>query len=108
LVKIQVPHLIVNYLCLNVWLIGGLTLFYLLMTMIGIRLILIMSLMAYQHLRLRAAMSQSWQMTSKLRWLKFLIQIVLMTIIVGSITVVYYLMITFSRLFWIYYPGNYL
>ena len=93
LAKIQVPQFIVDYLTRNVWLIGGLTLFYLLMTMIGIRLILTMPLMAYQHLRLRAAMSQSWQMTSKLRWLKFLIQIVLITIIVGVITVIFYLMI---------------
>ena len=70
LAKIQVPQFIVDYLTRNAWLIGGLTLFYLLMTMIGIRLILTMPLMVYQHLRLRAAMSQSWQMTSKLRWLK--------------------------------------
>ncbi len=35
--KIQVPQFIVDYLTRNTWLIGGLTLFYLLMTMIGIR-----------------------------------------------------------------------
>ena len=76
------------------------------MTMIGIRLILTMPLMAYQHLRLRAAMSQSWQMTSKLRWLKFLIQIVLMTIIVGSITVVFYLMIYILQVVLDLLPGK--
>ena len=106
LAKIQVPQFIVDYLTRNAWLIGGLTLFYLLMTMIGIRLILTMPLMAYQHLRLRAAMSQSWQMTSKLRWLKFLIQIVLMTIIVGSITVVFYLMIYILQVVLDLLPGK--
>ena len=106
LAKIQVPQFIVDYLTRNAWLIGGLTLFYLLMTMIGIRLILTMPLMAYQHLRLRAAMSQSWQMTSKLKWLKFLIQIVLMTIIVGSITVVFYLMIYILQVVLDLLPGK--
>ncbi|WP_323063129.1 glycerophosphodiester phosphodiesterase [Limosilactobacillus reuteri] len=106
LAKIQVPQFIVDYLTRNAWLIGGLTLFYLLMTMIGIRLILTMPLMVYQHLRLRAAMSQSWQMTSKLRWLKFLIQIVLMTIIVGSITVVFYLMIYILQVVLDLLPGK--
>lgn len=106
LAKIQIPQFIIDYLTRNVWLISGLTLFYILMTIIGIRLILTMPLMAYRHLHLRTAMYQSWQMTSKLKWLQLLVQIVLITMIVGVITFIFYLMIYLLQVILDLLPGK--
>lgn len=61
LAKIQIPQFIIDYLMRNGWLISGLLLFYVAMFTLGIRLILTMPLMAYQHLHLRAAIHRSWQ-----------------------------------------------
>lgn len=62
--------------------------------------------MAYQHLHLRAAMRQSWQMTSKRRWMKFFIQIVLITIMVGIITALFYFVIYLLQVILDLLPGK--
>lgn len=93
LAKIQIPRFIIDYLMRNGWLISGLLLFYIAMFTLGIRLILTMPLMAYQHLRLRVAIHRSWQMTSNLRWAALLGKIVFVTIITSAFTMCFYILI---------------
>ncbi|MBC8743862.1 glycerophosphodiester phosphodiesterase [Lactobacillus sp. Marseille-P7033] len=93
LAKIQIPQFIIDYLMRNGWLISGLLLFYVAMFTLGIRLILTMPLMAYQHLHLRAAIHRSWQMTSNLRWAALLGKIAFVTIITSAFTMCFYILI---------------
>ncbi|WP_302116909.1 glycerophosphodiester phosphodiesterase [uncultured Limosilactobacillus sp.] len=93
LAKIQIPQFIIDYLMRNGWLISGLLLFYVAMFTLGIRLILTMPLMAYQHLHLRAAIHRSWQMTSNLRWAALLGKIAFVTIITSAFTMCFYVLI---------------
>ncbi|MBB1069838.1 glycerophosphodiester phosphodiesterase [Limosilactobacillus sp. RRLNB_1_1] len=93
LAKIQIPQFIIDYLMRNGWLISGLLLFYVAMFTLGIRLILTMPLMAYQHLHLRAAIHRSWEMTSKMRWAAILGKIAFVTIITSAFTMCFYVLI---------------
>lgn len=93
LAKIQIPQFIIDYLMRNGWLISSLLLFYVAMFTLGIRLILTMPLMAYQHLRLRTAIHRSWQMTSNLRWAALLGKIAFVTIITSAFTMCFYILI---------------
>lgn len=93
LAKIQIPQFIIDYLMRNGWLISGLLLFYVAMFTLGIRLILTMPLMAYQHLHLRTAIHRSWQMTSKMRWAALLGKIAFVTIITSAFTMCFYVLI---------------
>ncbi|MBB1124277.1 glycerophosphoryl diester phosphodiesterase membrane domain-containing protein [Limosilactobacillus albertensis] len=93
LAKIQIPQFIIDYLMRNGWLISGLLLFYVAMFTLGIRLILTMPLMAYQHLHLRTAIHRSWQMTSNLRWAALLGKIAFITIITSAFTMCFYVLI---------------
>ena len=93
LAKIQIPQFIIDYLMRNGWLISGLLLFYVAMFTLGIRLILTMPLMAYQHLHLRTAIHRSWEMTSKMRWAALLGKIAFVTIITSAFTMCFYVLI---------------
>ena len=106
LAKIQIPQFIIDYLTRNVWLISGLVFFYILMTVIGIRLILTMPLMAYQHLHLRPAMHRSWQMTSKFKWATLFAQIIFVTILTSIFTVCFYALIYLFQLGLDLLPGK--
>ncbi|MGF0026420.1 glycerophosphoryl diester phosphodiesterase membrane domain-containing protein [Limosilactobacillus reuteri] len=106
LAKIQIPQFIIDYLTRNGWLISGLLLFYVLMTVLGIRLILTMPLMAYQHLHLRTAMHRSWQMTSKFKWATLLEQIIFVTIFTSIFTVCFYALIYLFQLGLDLLPGK--
>ena len=93
LAKIQVPQFIVDYLTRSPWMIGSLVIFYIIMTVLGIRLILTMPLMAYQHLHLILAMRRSWKMTGKMRWARLIGQLIFATVIIGLMTGIFYLVI---------------
>lgn len=106
LAKIQIPQFIVDYLTRNGWLISALVSFYVVMTILGLRLILTMPLMAYRQEKLFSAMKDSWQLTRNYKWVSLLVRIVFTTVLVGILTGIFYIAIYLLQLGLDLLPGK--
>lgn len=86
LVQIHLPQFIADYMTRNGWLISALVIFYVVMVIIGIRLILALPLMVIQRVPSWTAMKTSWQMTAAQQWQRYgqKIGIVLILSVVGG------------------------
>lgn len=93
LAKIQIPEFILDFLMRNVWLASGLTIFYILAFIFGIRLILTLPIMIYQRKKTLVAMKESWKLTSHKQWLTILSRLVVLGISAGLILFVFYLLV---------------
>ncbi|WP_278750164.1 glycerophosphodiester phosphodiesterase [Lactobacillus taiwanensis] len=93
LAKIQIPEFILDFLMRNVWLASGLTIFYILSFIFGIRLILTLPIMIYQRKKTLVAMKESWKLTSHKQWLTILSRLVVLGISAGLILFVFYLLV---------------
>lgn len=82
LAKIQIPQFIMDYMTRSLWLLAILVAFYVIATIIGLRLVLTLPMMVYGKMKTRQAMKISWQKTGKLTWW----QIVKALILVGIIS----------------------
>ncbi|MBB1078384.1 glycerophosphodiester phosphodiesterase [Limosilactobacillus sp. STM2_1] len=107
LAKIQIPQFIVDYLTRNGWLVSALVLFYVVITVLGLRLILTMPLMAYRQEKLLPAMKKSWRLTKNYKWLSLLIRLILTTVLVGIVTGVFYIAIYLLQLGLDLLPGKF-
>lgn len=84
LAKIHVPQFIMDYLTRNNWITAGFTLFYLVIMVLGVRLLLTLPLVAYRHVSFLQAMRHSWQLTGKGKWLPLIGQLLLATILITA------------------------
>lgn len=89
LAKIHVPQFIMDYLTRNNWFAVGIGFFYLVMIMLGVRLLLTLPLVAYRHLPFIQAMRRSWQLTGKGKWLPLVGQLLFATILISAVTVAF-------------------
>ncbi|MBB1085587.1 glycerophosphoryl diester phosphodiesterase membrane domain-containing protein [Limosilactobacillus fastidiosus] len=91
--KVQIPEFILDFMTRNSVLLTILIIFYIIITILGIRLILTLPLMIYRQYRTRQALRESWKLTSKLKWWQYIKQLIVLGLITVIILALFYLLI---------------
>lgn len=91
--KVQIPEFIFDFMTRNNMLLAGLIVFYVIITILGIRLILTLPLMIYQRRRTRDALVRSWQLTRKLEWWQYVKRLIVLGVVTTISLGLFYLLI---------------
>lgn len=81
LAKVQIPEFILDFMTRNNTLLMILIAFYVIVTVLGVRLILTLPLMIYQRQRTRDALKKSWRLTGRLKWWAYIRQLIVLGIV---------------------------
>lgn len=88
--KVQIPEFIVDFMTRSNGLLIGLVVFYLIITIVGIRLVLTLPLMIYRQQRTRTAVVNSWRLTGHGQWWQYIKRLIILSIIVSGLLAVFY------------------
>lgn len=105
--KIQIPEFIVDYMTRSSLLIIILVAFYLVISILGIRLIYTLPIMVLEGQKTWPAMKKSWQKTSNCAWFNLVKKLVALFIITTLISFAFYSSLYFMQLVWDIFPGKY-
>ena len=105
--KIQIPEFILDYMTRSPILLGILIATYIIIFVMGIRLILTLPIMIFQEKKTWFAMKASWQATKKWNWWKILSRLFILAIISMIILAVFYIAIYLFQILWDLLPGKF-
>lgn len=90
LAKVKIPEFILDYMTRSGSLLTTLIIFYVVIGILGVRLILTLPLMIFQNQHTRIAMANSWRLTGKGKWWNYLKQLIVLAVItVILLTIIY-------------------
>ena len=104
--KVQIPEFIFDFMTRSNMLLAGLIVFYVIITILGIRLILTLPLMIYQRYRTRDALVVSWRLTQKLKWWQYVKQLIILGIVTTVSLGLFYLLIYGLQTVMDLFPGK--
>lgn len=104
--KVQIPEFIFDFMTRSNMLLAGLIVFYVIITILGIRLILTLPLMIYQRYRTRDALVASWRFTQKLKWWQYVKQLIVLGIVTTVSLGLFYLLIYGLQTVMDLFPGK--
>ncbi len=105
--KVQIPEFIFDFMTRNNMLLAGLIVFYVIITILGIRLILTLPLMIYQRRRTRDALVRSWQLTRKLEWWQYVKRLIVLGVVTTISLGLFYLLIFGLQTLMDLFPGKF-
>lgn len=106
LAKVQIPEFILDFMTRSNVLLAVLIIFYVVITVLGIRLILTLPLMIYQRRRTRDALAESWRLTNRLKWWQYIKQLLVLTVITVVGIALFYLLIYGLQTLMDLFPGK--
>lgn len=104
--KIQIPDFILDYMTRNGILIAILVIFYVLVAVIGLRLILTLPIMLFKQEKTWPAMKESWNKTAYLAWWRILVKVAVLLIMTMLLLAGFYCSLYFLQLLWDVFPGK--
>lgn len=104
--KVQIPEFILDFMTRNNTLLVILIAFYVITTILGVRLILTLPLMIYQGRRTRDALATSWHLTSGLKWWQYVKKLVVLGIAATVGLTCFYLLIYGLQTLMDLFPGK--
>jgi glycerophosphoryl diester phosphodiesterase len=104
--KVQIPEFILDFMTRNNTLLVILIAFYVITTILGVRLILTLPLMIYQGRRTRDALVTSWHLTSGLKWWQYVKKLIVLGIIAAVGLTCFYLLIYGLQTLLDLFPGK--
>lgn len=107
LAKIQIPEFILDYMTRTPILLISLLAFYLLIFILGIRLLLTLPIMIFEQKKTRTAMKESWQLTKHWQWWSLIWRLFILTTIASLVIGIFYAGIYGLQLLWDLLPGKY-
>lgn len=105
--KVQIPEFIFDFMTRNNMLLAGLIVFYVIITILGIRLILTLPLMIYQRRRTRDSLVRSWQLTRKLEWWQYVKRLIVLGVVTTISLGLFYLLIFGLQTLMDLFPGKF-
>lgn len=105
--KIQIPEFILDYMTRSPLLLGILIAMYIIIFVMGIRLILTLPIMIFEEKKTWAAMKESWQATRNWNWWKILSRLLLLMLIAMVVLAVFYIVIYLLQILWDLLPGKF-
>lgn len=90
LAKIQIPEFILDYMTRKLFLLIGLIFFYIIILVLGVRLLLSLPLLAFDKYSVWQAMKRSWSVTAKKKWLPIISRLFFVTIFSIIILMLFY------------------
>lgn len=91
--KVQIPEFILDYMTRSSLLLSGFIIFYIVITILGVRLLLTLPLMIYQGRRTRDALVESWRLTRKRGWWHYIKRLLILGVITAVSLSLFYLLI---------------
>lgn len=107
LAKIQIPEFILDYMTRSPFLIVILVLFYVVVSVLGLRLVYTLPIMVLANQKAWPAMKTSWYKTSNWAWLALIKKFVCLFVITVLISFAFYSSLYFMQLVWDLFPGEY-
>lgn len=107
LAKIKLLQFMVDYLTRKGWLFGMVVALYVIIIILGVRLLLALPLMILRGEKARSALKKSWQMTSNWQWWRYcrsiVVALAISVVVIGILDMIsYYGQVAFDLL-----PGKY-
>lgn len=93
LAKVQVPQFILDYLTRNGILLTATVIIYLILILLGLRLLWALPLMVYQQQRLRPALRESWRRTQKGAWWPLLARLLTIVLLAAVVMLALYTLV---------------
>ncbi|MGQ5709976.1 glycerophosphoryl diester phosphodiesterase membrane domain-containing protein [Lactobacillus sp. PSON] len=104
--KIQIPEFILDYMTRNGILLTILIVFYLIVGVLGIRLILTLPIMIFNDKKTWPAMKESWNKTANFGWWRILVKLLILLIMTVLLLIGFYCSLYVLQLVWDVFPGK--
>lgn len=105
--KVQIPEFILDFMTRSSLLLTILIIFYIVTTVLGVRLIMTLPLMIYRHQRTRQALVQSWRLTGKLKWWQYVKRLIVLGVLAAIVLGAFYAIVYGLQSLMDLFPGKF-
>ena len=105
--KVQIPEFILDFMTCSSLLLTILIIFYIVTTVLGVRLIMTLPLMIYRHQRTRQALVQSWRLTGKLKWWQYVKRLIVLGVLAAIVLGAFYAIVYGLQSLMDLFPGKF-
>lgn len=105
--KVQIPEFILDFMTRSSLLLTLLIIFYIVTTVLGVRLIMTLPLMIYRHQRTRQALVHSWRLTGKLKWWQYVKRLIVLGVLAAIVLGVFYAIVYGLQSLMDLFPGKF-
>ena len=105
--KVQIPEFILDFMTRSSLLLTILIIFYIVITVLGVRLIMTLPLMIYRHQRTRQALVQSWRLTGKLKWWQYVKRLIVLGVLAAIVLGAFYAIVYGLQSLMDLFPGKF-
>lgn len=105
--KVQIPEFILDFMTRSSLLLTLLIIFYIVTTVLGVRLIMTLPLMIYRHQRTRQALVHSWRLTGKLKWWQYVKRLIVLGVLAAIVLVAFYAIVYGLQSLMDLFPGKF-
>lgn len=105
--KVQIPEFILDFMTRSSLLLTILIIFYIVTTVLGVRLIMTLPLMIYRHQRTRQALVQSWRLTGKLKWWQYVKRLIVLGVLAAIVLRAFYAIVYGLQSLMDLFPGKF-
>lgn len=107
LLKVQISEFILDFMTRSSLLLTILIIFYIVTTVLGVRLIMTLPLMIYRHQRTRQALVQSWRLTGKLKWWQYVKRLIVLGVLAAIVLGAFYAIVYGLQSLMDLFPGKF-
>lgn len=104
--KVQIPEFILDFMTRSSLLLTILIIFYIVTTVLGVRLIMTLPLMIYRHQWTRQALVQSWRLTGKLKWWQYVKRLIVLGVLAAIVLGAFYAIVYGLQSLMDLFPGK--
>ncbi|MBU3830224.1 MAG: glycerophosphodiester phosphodiesterase [Candidatus Limosilactobacillus merdavium] len=105
--KVQIPEFILDFMTRSSLLLTLLIIFYIVTTVLGVRLIMTLPLMIYRHQRTRQALVHSWRLTGKLKWWQYVKRLIVLGVLAAIVLGAFYAIVYGLQSLMDLFPGKF-